>query len=301
MSDVSNKSETGDKSEIGDKADGRGTALVLGGGGPVGGAWMTGVLAALADAGIDLQSADVVIGTSAGAIYGARMACGESARELYERQLARADRIDLPVTTAQTLRFLWAALGSRDSQRSVRRLGRAALAARTAPESDVRRTLATLLRDATAWPADTDLRITAIDAHTGSLEAFDAAGQVTLAEAVAASCAVPIVWPPASAAGRRWIDGGSRATANIQLARGYRRVLAIAPLTSAPGPHPSAQQQAAELAAAGADILLVSPDRTARRAMGRDMAADAPRPGAARAGHAQATALADAVSRLWKV
>lgn len=45
----------------------------------------------------------------------------------------------------------------------------------------------------------------------------------------------------------------------------------------------------------------MSPDRTARRAMGRDMAADAPRPGAARAYHAQATALADAVSRLWKV
>ncbi|GAA1264782.1 hypothetical protein GCM10009646_60820 [Streptomyces aureus] len=216
MSDVSNKSE------ISGKGDRDGTALVLGGGGPVGGAWMTGVLAGLADAGIDLLSADVVIGTSAGAIYGARLACGESARESYERQLARADRIDLPVTTAQTLRFLWAALGSRDSQRSVQRLGRAALAARTPPEADVRPTIATLLRDATAWPGDTDLRITAIDAHTGSLEAFDAAGQVTLAEAVAASCAVPIVWPPASAAGRRWIDGGSRATANIHLAQGCR-------------------------------------------------------------------------------
>jgi NTE family protein len=278
-----------------------GMALVLGGGGPVGGAWMTGVLAGLADAGIDLLSADVVIGTSAGAIFGARLACGESARELYERQLARADRIDLSVTAAQTLRFLWAALGSPDSQRSVQRLGRAALAARTAAESDVRRTIATLLREATTWPTDTDLRITAIDAHTGSLEAFDAAGQVTLVEAVAASCAVPIVWPPASAAGRRWIDGGSRATANIHLARGFRRVLAIAPLNSAPGPHPTAQQQAAELEAAGADILLVSPDRAALRAMGRNMAADTPRPGAARAGHAQATTLADAVSRLWKV
>ncbi|WP_432180311.1 patatin-like phospholipase family protein [Streptomyces sp. NBC_00063] len=293
--------DASDKSEIGDKGDRGGTALVLGGGGPVGGAWMAGVLAGLADAGIDPLSADVVIGTSAGAIFGARLACGESARELYERQLARADRIDLPVTAAQTLRYLWAALGSPDSQRSVQRLGRAALAARTAAESDVRRIIATLLRDATAWPTNTNLRITAIDAHTGSLEAFDAAGQVTLVEAVTASCAVPIVWPPASAAGRRWIDGGTRATANIHLARDYRRVLAIAPLISAPGPHPSARQQAAELEAEGIDILLVSPDRTARRAMGRDMAADAPRPGAARAGHAQATTLADAVSRLWKV
>lgn len=63
------------------------TALVLGGGGPVGGGWMTGVLAGLCDAGVDPVRADVVIGTSAGAIFGSRLLAGESARELYERQL----------------------------------------------------------------------------------------------------------------------------------------------------------------------------------------------------------------------
>lgn len=52
----------------------RGTALVLGGGGPVGGAWMTGVLAGLTEAGVDLDRADMIIGTSAGAIFGARLA-----------------------------------------------------------------------------------------------------------------------------------------------------------------------------------------------------------------------------------
>ncbi|MGW6398066.1 patatin-like phospholipase family protein [Streptomyces sp. NPDC055134] len=110
------------------------------------------------------------------------------------------------------------------------------------PLSDVRRRTRSAFAD-TDWPANTDLRITAIDAHTGSLETFDAAGQVTLAEAVAASCAVPIVWPPASAAGRRWIDGGSRAPANVHLASGYRRVLVVAPLTAALGPHPSASSR----------------------------------------------------------
>ena len=54
------------------------TALVLGGGGPVGGAWMTGVLAGLTEAGVDLDRADVIIGTSAGAIFGARLAAGEA-------------------------------------------------------------------------------------------------------------------------------------------------------------------------------------------------------------------------------
>ena len=53
-----------------------GTALVLGGGGPVGGAWMTGVLAGLAEAGVHLDRADVIIGTSAGAIFGAGLAPG---------------------------------------------------------------------------------------------------------------------------------------------------------------------------------------------------------------------------------
>jgi len=282
-------------------SDVAGTALVLGGGGPVGGAWMTGVLAGLSDAGVDLtHGADVVIGTSAGAVFGARLACGEPARELYERQLAGADRIDLAVTTAQTLRFLWAALGSRDARCSARRLGRAALAARTEPEADVRPIIAALLRDASAWPAHTELRLTAVDADTGALDVFDAAGGISLLDAVAASCAVPLVMPPVTAGGRRWIDGGSRATANIHLARGYRRVLAVAPVSAAPGPHPSAQRQAAELVAEGTDVVLVSPDRAARRAMGRDLTADTRRPAAARAGHAQATALAGTVARLWR-
>lgn len=274
-----------------------GTALVLGGGGPVGGAWMTGVLAGLTDASVGLDRADVVIGTSAGAIFGSRIACGESPRELYERQLAGADRIDLKVGVGQTARFLWAALGSRDPERSVRRLGRAALAARTAPEAEVFDTVRGLLREAREWP-ERALRITSVDALTGALETFDADSRVPLAEAVAASCAVPLVWPPVTVAGRRRMDGGSRSTTNIHLARGHQRILAVSPIPAAVGPHPSAQQQAAELAAQGADVTLIAPDRAARNAMGRDMTANARRPPAARAGHRQATALADTMAAL---
>ncbi|MGJ3560265.1 patatin-like phospholipase family protein [Streptomyces sp. INA 01156] len=90
-----------------------GTALVLGGG-PVGGAWLTGVLAGLAEAGIDLDRADVVIGTSAGAIFGSRLLGESRLAEMYERQLTGADRIDIGSGLPTTLRFLWAALGSRD-------------------------------------------------------------------------------------------------------------------------------------------------------------------------------------------
>ncbi|MFJ2017444.1 MULTISPECIES: patatin-like phospholipase family protein [Streptomyces] len=274
-----------------------GTALVLGGGGPVGGAWMTGVLAGLADAGIDLDRADMVIGTSAGAIFGSRLTAGESPRELYERQLAGEDRVDLRVTAALTLRFLWAALGSRDPGRSARRLGRAALGARTGPEAEVFDTVRTLLRGARDWPGR-PLVITAVDALTGEAEAFDANSPLTLLEAVAASCAVPLVWPPVTAAGRRWIDGGVRSTTPLRLARGHRRVLAVSPIPAAVGPHPDARHQAAELTAEGVAVTLLCPDPAARRAMGRDMTADARRPAAARAGHLQATAAADAVAEV---
>lgn len=273
-------------------------ALVLGGGGPVGGAWLAGVLAGLTEAGIDLTDADVVIGTSAGAVFGSRLLSGIPAAELYERQLSGADTVRLPVTACQTARFLWAALGSRDPQRSVERLARAALRARTGPESDVFGTVGALLGDIRDWPGR-ELRIAAVDAQTGEVEVFDSRSGVTLLEAVTASCAVPIVWPPVTVAGRRWMDGGSRSTANLQLARGYRRVLAIVPILHAVGPHPSASQQAAELSDGGGRISLLSPDRAARRVMGRNMADGTRQPAAARAGHAQATALAASVAEFW--
>ncbi|MEV0180190.1 hypothetical protein AB0I54_12935 [Streptomyces sp. NPDC050625] len=96
------------------------------------------------------------------------------------------------------------------------------------------------------------------------------------------------------------MDGGSRSTANLQLARGYRRVLAVVPIPQAVGPHPSASQQAAELSDAGAHVILLTPDHTARRVMDHNMMDDRRRPAAARAGHTQASALAPSVADIWQ-
>ena len=63
------------------------TALVLGGGGITGIAWEIGVLAGLAEAGVDLSGADLVVGTSAGSVVGAQVTCGAALETLYERQL----------------------------------------------------------------------------------------------------------------------------------------------------------------------------------------------------------------------
>ncbi len=61
-------------------------ALVLGGGGVAGIAWMTGLLAGLAEADQDVTGADLVIGTSAGATVAAQLGSGCS---LAERSCAR--------------------------------------------------------------------------------------------------------------------------------------------------------------------------------------------------------------------
>src|SRR5687768_17109749 len=61
-------------------------ALVLSGGGPVGIAWETGVLAGLASAGCDLTDADLIVGTSAGSAVGAAIALGRSPAEQLQRQ-----------------------------------------------------------------------------------------------------------------------------------------------------------------------------------------------------------------------
>ncbi len=50
------------------------TALVLGGGGSTGNAWLIGVVAGLFDAGLDVTTADLTIGTSAGSTAAAQLA-----------------------------------------------------------------------------------------------------------------------------------------------------------------------------------------------------------------------------------
>src|SRR3954470_5402611 len=68
------------------------TALVLGGGGVTGIAWEVGILKGLADAGVDLASADLVVGTSAGSVVGAQLTSGQSVQSLYDGQLRPADK-----------------------------------------------------------------------------------------------------------------------------------------------------------------------------------------------------------------
>ncbi|MZE51880.1 patatin-like phospholipase family protein [Streptomyces sp. SID5770] len=274
------------------------TALVLGAGGMVGAAWETGVLRGLLDAGLDVTGADLVVGSSAGAVVGARLgALGPDA--LYERELGDEDaepaaRLGVPVL----LRYAVAVLRSRTPEEYGRRLGRLALGARTAAGAARRETVVRRLGPATEWPAR-PLLVTAVDAATGELVAYGADAGVPLADAVTASCAVPSLQPPATVGGRRLIDGGVHSTANAHLAAGYERVVVVAPDGRGSKVIPSPDRQGADLAAAGARVEVITPDAASRAAFGRNALDPAHRAAAARAGRAQAARHAEAVAAVW--
>jgi NTE family protein len=280
-------------------------ALVLGGGGVTGVAWEIGVLAGLAARGVQLSAADLLVGTSAGSVVGALLAWGAGPAQLYEEQLtpvAGAGQAGAS-TGVDTMRrrdmaiFGWAMLRHRDPDRARARIGRMALAAPTGPEARRREVIAARVPSA-QWPAR-PLLVTAVDAVTGEFAVFTAASEVSLVDAVGASCAVPGVWPPVTMAGRRWIDGGIRSPANADLAAGYERVVVLAPITRGLRAASAVATQAAALTRAGRAVAVVSPDQAAKAAIGRNVLDPARRAPAARAGHAQAGAALDRIGTVW--
>lgn len=274
-------------------------ALVLGGGGLAGIAWLYGLLTGLAEQGVDLARADLVVGTSAGSAVGANLAAGRDLDELYATQLRTGTgEVAASAGAGPAFRLARAALlGPRGARQVRARIGRMALAADTVPERDRIEVMTARLGGAD-WPAGRDLQVTAVDAYTGAFRAFDRDSGLSLVEAVAASCAVPGVWPPVTALGTRWVDGGVRSMANADLAAGYERVVVLAPLTSGFGAMARPGTQVEGLAASCAAVL-VTPDHAARRAFGRNVLDPARRPPSARAGRVQAAAVAAGVRAVW--
>ncbi|MFF7209564.1 patatin-like phospholipase family protein [Streptomyces sp. NPDC008238] len=267
-------------------------ALVLGGGGVAGIAWTTGLLAGLADAGQDVTGAEVLVGTSAGATVAAQLGSGLSLDELYARQtepglqsaeiMAEVDLTDFGAGIAEVLQ---GAASVPDMRRAV---GEYALGAETVPEAERRRVIASRL-PSHDWPASRTVRIVAVEAHTGRPQVFDASSGVDLVDAVAASCAVPGIWPPVTIDGRRFVDGGVRSASNADYAAGASRVLAILPMGTAelfPSERPL-EQAVAQLRAAGAEVAMVGPDEASVAAIGTNPLDPATRRPAAEAGRAQ--------------
>lgn len=273
-------------------------ALVLGGGGVTGIAWELGVLAGLAELGVDLTDADLVVGTSAGSVVAVGVRSGTPLADLYQAQLAPpTGEIAAKMGRGVLVRYLLAMAASRDPVRAGKRFGALALRAKTVPEAERRKVFETRLAGR-EWPAR-PLKVTAVQAASGEFRVFDSASGVELIDAVGASCAVPGVWPPVSIDGHRYIDGGMRSPANADLASGYRRVIIVAPLTRGFGAMASVPSQVRDLVAGGSRVALIEPGTAALEAIGKNLLDPARRAAAARAGYAQAATAAVAVKSVW--
>lgn len=266
-------------------------ALVLGGGGVAGVAWITGVIAGLADEGIDLREAQQILGTSAGSTVGAQLWSGESLDALFARQADPAHQTPEISPPFSALRELFGKFQEMariaDPDERVRKIARMALDSKTVSEAERRAIIAGRL-PSHVWPA-TRLAATAIDAETGELRVFDAASGVDLVDAVAASCAVPLIWPATTIQGRRYVDGGMRSAENADLITGARSVLILSPggIDGASLRGIGLRKEVAALEARGVRVAVIDPDATARAAIGFNALDPATRTPSATAGRAQ--------------
>jgi len=272
-------------------------ALVLGGGGVAGIAWETGVLAGLAERGADGSGADHLVGTSAGSATAAQLGSGLPLTELFARQADPAlqnHELTPSGLSVPELMELWGPMMAEatDPVDLGRRAGELALKAETVSEPERRAVIEARLPDH-AWP-DRSLTIVVVDAYSGETRLLDRDSGVALVDAVAASCAVPGIWPPVTIGGTRYIDGGMRTSNNADLASGYQRILILAPL-----PDPALDEQVAELERS-ARVEVITPDEASLAAFGTDPLDPAVRTPAAQAGRAQGQRVAAAVGRLWQ-
>ncbi|WP_024804928.1 patatin-like phospholipase family protein [Nocardia sp. BMG51109] len=203
------------------------TALVLGGGGPVGIAWMTGLVIGLREAGVDPARAERLVGTSAGAVVGAVLAADGDLTRL--RALPRSGASEVPVDRPRMWEIMGDLMaGGADPVRARQRVGELALAARAGDPADHVARIAALV-GVPHWP-HRDLVVTSVDAVSGQLRAWTRADAASLPQALAASTSVPGVFPPIPIDGRHYIDGGVRSPVNADLAAGAEVVVVVEPL-----------------------------------------------------------------------
>ncbi|WP_419471112.1 patatin-like phospholipase family protein [Georgenia yuyongxinii] len=289
-------------------------ALVLGGGGSTGNAWLIGVITGLFDAGLEVAEADLIIGTSAGATAAAQITSATPA-ELLAAILAAAPqprtgpvqpgagRVPVgPVADhlERTSRIIAVANDAADMRR---RMGAAALEMDAGSGGSVhgpwRANVAARL-PSPHWP-ETTMLITAVDARTGEPVVFDRHSGVDLVDAVAASTASGLPWHIGE---NRYIDGGYRRNENADLAAGYNRVLVLSPFGGR-SRHPQEwgmqlATQVDALRARGSRVETIFPDSSSEHMFGANAMDLSLRPAAARAGYNQGRARSEQLGEFWR-
>jgi NTE family protein len=249
-------------------------ALVLGGGGPVGIGWESGLAVGLHGQGVDLAAADAVYGTSAGSFVGAQLVLG----------------LDLATTVAQLIGTRAPVLAARLGPSMGERMQALITAITTAavsdmPPDEVRRMLGRMSLESQVpseeeflgffevlkgrqWPER--FACSAVDTATGEFVLWQAQSDTDVWHAVASSCSVPCVYPPVTIGERRYMDGGMRSPLNADVAAGHDRVLVISVTmlalpagTSNPVSDALMGRMAEELASlrsSGSDVEVIEPN-----------------------------------------
>ena len=276
--------------------------LVLGAGGSVGGAYHAGVLAAIEEAtGWKPDSAEIIAGTSAGSIVAAWLRAGLSAADLANLSLRKplsaggaalvarsgprtrlatpgpqhADLVHGPASASLLLNPWGVRLGA---------IAAALLPAGTVSTEAIAAGVRALY--GTRWPKRPTW-ICAVCLDDGRLAAFGRPGapHATMAEAVAASCAIPAYFQPVVIGGRRYVDGGSHSVTNADLLAdaGIDLVIVSCPMGATldavamgidlplrAAVRARLSREVAKLRRAGAAVVTLQPTREVRAAMGNN-------------------------------
>jgi NTE family protein len=285
-------------------------ALVLGSGGPIGIAWQAGLLAGLAEAGVDLADADFIVGTSAGSFVGAQIAMGTEPVALAE-WIGRVDLTtsgSLPEPDFTTFVDKMAeAISRKRRAREVRaELGKWALERPTISEEMFLAVVSHLFNEfgEDRWP-QRNYACTAVDALSGEFVVWNKETGPDLKRAVASSCSVPGMFPPITINGRRYMDGGTRSATNADLVKGYDTAIVVAVSGAAGDPKMAEQfrnrlnRELATLRESGTKVELILPDAASIRAFGASLLDPSRSADAMQAGLAEGNAQAASLRAVW--
>jgi NTE family protein len=289
-------------------------ALVLGGGGPVGIAWESGLLAGLAEDGADLSTADFIAGTSAGSFVGAQLALGHAPADLAAPFLKDSEQsypkfsaqAALPDLSGLLMKMMELFSGARPAQVVRAEIGAWALAAPTIIEDEFIARFSPALDGQSdgPWPRRS-YACTAVDAADGSFHLWTKASGIGLARAIASSCAVPGVYPPISFQGHRYIDGGMKSPTNADVAKGHALVVVVSVTSGAALPAAAApflrmfEREVQELRDSGSRVEVIAPDALSAESFGPNLMDASRRPAAAESGLRQGKMEAGRIRKFW--
>lgn len=235
-------------------------AIVIGGGGILGGTWAVGALRALEEVhGFSVNDVDLVVGTSAGSVLAALIGSGVTTGQLYEHYS------DQKVSSGPLEGYRWdpdrATGGERPGRpqtfapgspkligQGLLNIGRmpltAVLSAFLPPGGKSLERVGHLIEAVSpmgGWAqspsgTDPDVWIVAMDYDTGKRVVFGRAGApvVPIADAVMASCAIPGWFTPMEIGGHTYVDGGAISATSVDVVshRDFDEVFVVAPMAA---------------------------------------------------------------------